>query len=179
MSYLRFGCFGLSRSLSARWVRYCFAFLFVRVLYVRVRVCRIHFNPESWWFLRPGSPYSIAEIRDWAARPLGASEKVAMAHGAYNLIYSGWGYSAVNQTRVSLLKLIGAPHFTQAQYDDERSCHGRFVDDWTVEPGYSTPGLNTQYDYTNGMENEFFPPYFPGDAIAWVPPSSPHPPYQC
>ena len=49
-----------------------------------------------------------------------------------------------------------------------RALTGKFIDDNTVGLGYDTPGLNTQFDYSNGLPNEIFPPYSIDQQPQWA-----------
>jgi len=120
----------------------------------------------------------MKELLDWAVSPL-ENERIALSHQAWNTLYSGWGISSVNNTREAMLSLFGSPYFTREEYDERRLCQDKrpdpWIDDWSVVytsplvPSfqYSTPDLDAQLDYHNGMDNEFFPPYSKDQPIVW------------
>lgn len=120
----------------------------------------------AWWYLQPGTPYTWQQIAKWATTPIGSHEKVCLAHSAYQIYYSGWAMSAINASDACLLRLF-PDHVKQATVDNWKSCGGRFIDDNSVLPGYITPGINTQTDYSNGLSTEHFPPYYPNEQVDW------------
>eukprot|EP01126_Amoeba_proteus_P044471 TRINITY_DN4942_c0_g2_i5.p1 TRINITY_DN4942_c0_g2~~TRINITY_DN4942_c0_g2_i5.p1 ORF type:complete len:492 (+),score=80.74 TRINITY_DN4942_c0_g2_i5:114-1589(+) len=142
----------------------------------------LKYEDEAWWYARAGTPVPWNQFPLWAAQPLGPNERIAFAHGSYVLYYSGWSFSAINQSWTSLAKMYPS-EFPQDYWNNYKSCNGKFIDDNSVLAGYNTPGLNTQYDYTNGLNNEFFPPYNilgnNPDSVYYVPPSTPTKPRGC
>jgi hypothetical protein len=140
----------------------------------------MHFDFElyAWYYTKPGSQYTMKELLDWAVNPL-PGERVALTHQAWNTVYSAWVVSSINNTREAMLSLFGSPYFTREEYDERRTCNDKkpipWYDDWRVvyaspdDPpyAYSTPDLDSQLDYANGMDNEFFPPYSKNQPIIW------------
>lgn len=120
----------------------------------------------AWWYLQPGTPYTWQDIAKWAVTPLGSKENVCFAHSAYQIYYSGWSISAINASDACLLRLF-PDHVKQSTVENWKSCGGRFIDDNTVLPGYVTPGINTQTNYSNGLPTEHFPPYKPDEQVEW------------
>jgi len=125
-----------------------------------------HYEDTAWWYMKPGTPYTWQQLTQWANTPAGNSERVCLAHSAWQIYYSGWSVSAINRTDECLHQLYPT-HFQQSEIDTWKTC-GHFIDDNTVGPLYSTPGLNTQYNYYNGLSNEFFPPYTMDQAVNWT-----------
>jgi len=136
------------------------------------------YEPYSWYLTRPGDQYTMKELLDWAVHPL-ENERIALTHQAWNTVYSGWVIGGVNNTREVMLELFGSPYFTREEYEERKLCQDKkptpWYDDWRVvydspdDPSYQyrTPDLDSQLDYTNGMDNEFFPPYSKNQQIVW------------
>mmetsp|Transcript_23354 Transcript_23354/g.31969 ORF Transcript_23354/g.31969 Transcript_23354/m.31969 type:complete len:126 (+) Transcript_23354:505-882(+) len=122
----------------------------------------------------------------WAAQPL-AKEKVALIHQAWNVLYAGWSYASVNQTREAMLKLFpdkvkrkeyrttcsdqwGGAEFGMPVYENpcdptklpsEKACDASYA--------YSMPALGGVTSYANLLSNERHPPYTWSEPIAWQP----------
>ena len=120
-----------------------------------------HPENDAWWYMKPFSNISWPALSQWANAPLGNSERICFAHSSHQIYYSGWSASAINRSDECLKRLYPS-HFPQSLIDTWKTC-GHFIDDNTVGPFYSTPGLSTQTDYTNRLSNEFVPPYLVGE----------------
>jgi hypothetical protein len=136
------------------------------------------YEPFAWYYTKPGNQYTAKELLDWAVHPL-PNERITLTHQAWNSLYSGWAIGSANNTREAMLSLFGSPYFTREEYDERRLCHDKkptpWSDDWKAvyespsDPSYqySTPDLEPQLDYFNGMDNEYFPPYTKNQSIVW------------
>jgi len=133
-----------------------------------------------------GNPFSMAHMSAWAAQPL-ANEKVALIHQAWNVVFSGWAYSSVNQTREAMLKMFpgqihrkeyrttcsdrwGGADFAMPVY--EKPCDPTKLpseQDCDAPYAYSIPALGGVTDYANVLSNERHPPYDWEEPIMWQP----------
>ena len=130
-----------------------------------------HHEDTAWWYMTPSSTAPTWQaLSQWANAPLGERSRVCINHGSTQIYYSGWAISAINRTDECLHRLYPRT-FTADVIDGWRTANGRFVDDNSVLPGYSTPGLSTQYDYTNGLPNEIYPPYALDQPPQWEVPA--------
>eukprot|EP00808_Paulinella_micropora_P015237 g73342.t1 len=132
---------------------------------------------ESWWFSRPGSKFDWVSVWQWAKNPLNQpanAVSLGMIHGSYMYIFAGWSASAVNMTRTTLSTIY--PKIPLSRYQDmyylngsiksygiNAHCEGNLKPDWNdnwrvLDAAFATD-MDTQYDYTNGLPNEHFPPY--------------------
>jgi len=148
----------------------------------------IDVEPYSWFYGRPGQGYNWSQVRDWAARPIAADTKLALIHGSFSYLLSGWASSAINMTRIALssvfptktplkryadtyhvngtLKTCGINAHGEAGVD----CVGGkpdWTDNWRYTFSDYTTDMDTQYDYANGLPNEHFPPYSNTQKIQW------------
>ena len=149
--------------------------------------------PNAWFWNKANSNYSMKQITKWATNPLATEPRLALAHQAWNMLFSGWSVSSVNQTREDMLALY-PKQFSRAAYEARTVCNNKhsstpWGNDWSVtytdpynpkDPAglnqtmdaptsYDTPGLNAQFDYASGMKNEHFPPYDANEQVQWIP----------
>jgi len=104
----------------------------------------------------------------WAAQPL-AKEKVALIHQAWNVLYAGWSYASVNQTREAMLKLF-PDKVKRKEY--RTTCSDQWGGAEFGMPVYENPcdpALGGVTSYANLLSNERHPPYTWSEPIAWQP----------
>jgi hypothetical protein len=96
-------------------------------------------QPNAWHFLKPFSPHTNVQIKDWALAPLGdASQPLCLIGEGFNLQRSGWSDGAVKSSLYCLKAHF--PEIASTQIDDWLNC------------GIDDP-------YTQHLSNEMFPPF--------------------